>query len=318
MFLKIRFWQWVPEFLAAGVLFLPCIPRAAAQDSLPSTLGVPGSNPADGVSQAAAVNIYVSVRESNGLPLSESANVKLSCPLAGVSLSGPTKNTGLAQFFSIPKGDCNVDVTAPGFKPSRERTTVTDSYASRNQYVYVYLHSESEPASAPSRPVPLNVMKEIDKALEAMNKNHLEDSRKHLAKAAIIAPQNPEVLYLLGMIDYRQNSLEAAQKKFESALSYYPTHERALVALGEVQVKSARYAAAQQTLQKALAVNRAGWRSHLLLANAYAQQLEYAPKPNPKPKSRPDSPEKMLPSRGHFSRKSSPPRVSTRLLPLHS
>jgi hypothetical protein len=219
MFLKIRLRQWISAFLVASVLSLLCIPRAAAQDTLPLTLSAPGSNPADGISQASAVNIYVSVRESNGLPLSESANVKLSCPLVGVSLGGPTKNTGVAQFFSIPKGDCNVDVTAPGFKPSRERTTVTDSYASRNQYVYVYLHSESEPASAPSRPVPLNVMKEIDKGLEAMNKNRLDDSRKHFAKASLIAPQNPDVLYLLGMVDCRQNSLDAAQKRFESALS---------------------------------------------------------------------------------------------------
>jgi tetratricopeptide (TPR) repeat protein len=276
MFLKIRLRQWISTFLVASVLSLLCIPRAVAQDTLPLTLSAPGSNPADGISQASAVNIYVSVRESNGLPFGESANVKLSCPLVGVSLSGPTKNTGLAQFFSIPKGDCNVEVTAPGFKPSRERTTVTDSYASRNQYIYVYLHSESEPASAPSRPVPLNVMKEIDKGLEAMNKNRLDDSRKHFAKAALIAPRNPDLLYLLGMVDYRQNSLDAAQKRFESALSYYPTHERALVALGEVQLKDTQYSAAQQTLQKALTVNRAAWRTHLLLANAYAQQLEYA------------------------------------------
>ena len=118
-------------------------------------------------------------------------------------------------------------------------------------------------------------MKEIDKSLEAMNKNHLEDSRKHLNKAAAIAPQNPDVQYLLGMVEYRQNNLDAARLKFEAVVSHYPAHERALIALGELELKSNQFAEAEQTLQKALVVNRAEWRTHLLLANAYAGQAAY-------------------------------------------
>jgi tetratricopeptide (TPR) repeat protein len=276
MFPVIKCMQLACGLLAIVALSLACSSRCVAQDQMPVTLGAPGSNPADGLVQAGSVNIYVSVREPDGLPVSESAQVKLSCPLAGVKLEGPTQNTGLAEFFNIPKGDCNVDVTAPGFKPSREHAVVNDSYTSRNLYVYVYLHSESEPASTPARPVSLNVMKEIDKGLEAMNKNRMDDSRKHLIRAAAMAPDNPDVLYLLGMIDYRESQFAAAQEKFENVVAHHPAHERALVALGEVQIKNGHYAAAQQTLQKALGVNRAGWRTHLLLSNAYAQQMEYA------------------------------------------
>ena len=276
MFHHINVRARVRVLLAACILSATWILGAAGQVPGLSSPGIPGANTAEGVSEAGAVNIYVSVRESNGLPLSESATVKLSCPLTGITLSGPTKNTGLAQFSNIPKGDCSVDVSAPGFRASRERAVVNESYASRNEYVYVYLHSESEPASTPARPVSLDVMKEMDKGLEAMNKNRLADSRKHLAKAAAIAPQNPDVLYLLGMVDYRENKLQDAQGKFERVVSYYPNHERALVALGEVQIKNNQAATAQRTLQKALTVNGAGWRTHLLLANAYAQQGEYA------------------------------------------
>jgi tetratricopeptide (TPR) repeat protein len=266
----------IPILLGIGVLSLLWLPRVAAQADLPIQIGPPGSNPADGKVQASAVNIYVSVREANGLPVSESATVKLSCPLTGVTLSGPSKNTALVQFFNIPAGDCNVDVSAAGYKSSRERTTITESLMSRNQYVYVYLHPESEAASPSAKSVvSLDVLKEIDKSLEAMNKNHLDDSRKHLDKAAAIAPTNPDVQYLLGMVEYRQNNLDAARLRFESALSRYPAHERALIALGELQLKSNQFAAAAQTLQKALAVNRAAWRTHLLLANAYVEQGAY-------------------------------------------
>jgi tetratricopeptide (TPR) repeat protein len=263
--------------LGLGAVCVLCAPPTHAQVQLPmQSGGPPGTDPADGKVQASAVNIYVSIREANGLPVGESATVKLSCPLSGVTLSGPSKNTALVQFFNIPAGDCNVEVSAPGYKPARERATITESYASRNQYVYVYLHPESEATLPVARnAVPLDVLKEIDKGLEAMNKNHFDDSRKHLSKAAAIAPQNPDVQYLLGIVEYRQNNLDAARVRFEAALSHYPQHEHALIALAELQLKGSQFAAAAQTLQKALDVNHAAWRTHLLLANAYVGQGAY-------------------------------------------
>ena len=119
--------------------------RAGGQaDQMPSVLGAIDSHPGDSVRGASAANVYVSVREPNGLPVTESATVTLSCPLQGVKLSGPTKSTALAQFSNIPAGDCFVEVSAPGYKTTRERAPVTDSLVSINQYVYVYLHPASE------------------------------------------------------------------------------------------------------------------------------------------------------------------------------
>jgi len=96
--------------------------RAAGQaDQGPAQLGGIDMHPGDSVRGASASNVYVSVREPNGLPVTESATVRLSCPLAGVNLSGPTKDTALAQFSNIPAGDCVIEVNAPGYKPAHER-----------------------------------------------------------------------------------------------------------------------------------------------------------------------------------------------------
>src|ERR1700692_3150070 len=158
--------------------------RAAGQaDQGPAQLGGVNMHPGDSVVGASASNVYVSVRESNGLPVTESATVRLSCPLAGVNMSGPTKDTALAQFSNIPAGDCVIEVNAPGYKPAHERALVADSLMSRNQYVYVYLHLASESATGGRTQVSLNVLKEMDKAAEAMQKNHVDDARKHLLKA---------------------------------------------------------------------------------------------------------------------------------------
>jgi tetratricopeptide (TPR) repeat protein len=262
-----------------GAAFLPlCFAGAAlAQMDLgPSQLGAIDSHPGDSVRGASASNVFVSVREPNGLPVTESATVKLSCPLKNVSLSGPTKDTAEAQFSNIPAGDCIVEVSAPGYKPARERTLVADSVMARNQYVYVYLHLESESTGAsPRTQVSLSVLKEMDKGTEAMRKNRFDEARKHYLKAEQSAPQNPDIEYLLGTLDSTQKNAEAAKNHYERAISLSPVHEHALQALGEMQLRSNEVPQAVTTLQRAVQANTASYRAQFYLAAALLQQRDY-------------------------------------------
>jgi tetratricopeptide (TPR) repeat protein len=252
--------------------------RAAGQgDQGPAQLGAINSHPGDSVMGSSTSNVYVSIRETNGLPVTESATVKLSCPLVGVNLSGPTKDTALAQFSNIPAADCVIEVSAPGYKTAHERALVAESLMSPNQYVYVYLHPASEIGRGTATPqVSLNVLKEMDKGTEAMRKNHVEDARKHLLKAAESAPQNPDVQYLLGTLESSQNNTEAARARFERAIALYPAHEHALLALGELQLHDKHPAEAAATLEKAVQANTLSYRAHYYLAAAYLQQRDYA------------------------------------------
>ena len=90
-----------------------------------------------------------------------------------------------------------------------------------------------------------------------------------------MAPGNPDVLYLMGMLEYTQQHYDLARMKLEAAISIFPTHERALVALGELQLRTGQPVQAVQALEKAYQVNGADWRMHYLLAYAYAEQKEY-------------------------------------------
>ncbi len=268
-----------PAHLIAGLLFFTFLAeRAAGQaEQIPERLGPVDSHPGDNLVQSSASNLYVSVREPNGLPLSESAIVNLSCPMVNVHLSGPTKDTALVAFSHIPAGDCLIDVDAPGYKVAHERALVADSLTARNQYVYVYLHPASEIGAPAARPkISLNVLKEIDKSTEAMHKNHPDDARKHLLKAADNAPQNPDVQYLLGTLEVSQNNLSAASARFEKAIALYPTHEHALLALGTLQLKNNHLPEAVATLECAVQANTLSYRAQYFLAAAYLQQREYA------------------------------------------
>src|SRR5437016_9602955 len=262
--------------LAAFVTLLAFVPTGLAQDNA----GIPGdpSFANNAAWRAPAANLYVSVRESTGLPVSANALVKLSCPLAGIDVSGAAQGTGAqVQFHNVPVGDCNIEVSAQGYRTAKDRTEITQSLASHNQYVFIYMHPESESATAAARPpvVPLGLIREMDKAMEAMLKKRDEDARRHLAKAAKISPTNPDVAYLRGMLELEHHDLPAAEQFFQTAASSSHSQERVLLGLGYVQVQMNQAGAAAQTLEKALQLNGASERAHLLLANAYAQLREY-------------------------------------------
>ena len=101
------------------------------------------------VQTAASSNVFVSVREASGLPVMHTAVVKLVCPLSNVNLSRPAADDGpMAHFFTVPAGDCRIEVSASGYKVAKESVEVLQSVTHRNQMVFVYLHPESEVASA--------------------------------------------------------------------------------------------------------------------------------------------------------------------------
>jgi tetratricopeptide (TPR) repeat protein len=267
---------FIASLIAAVAAVLLWVPPAAAQD----TSSIPGdpSFANNAAWRAPAANLYVSVRESTGLPVSANALVKLSCPLAGIDVSGAAQGNGAqVQFHNVPAGDCNIEVSAQGYRTAKDRTEITQSLTSHNQYVFIYIHPESESAEAAARPpaVPLGLIKEMDKAMEAMQKKRDADARKHLDKAARISPTNPDVAYLQGMLELEHQNLPVAEQFFQRAASSSRAQERALLGLGYVQVQLNQAAAAAQTLEKALQLNSSSERGHLLLANAYAQLREY-------------------------------------------
>ena len=274
---KLKIYVSSPRLLAALAALLLHAAPAAAQD--PSSIPGDPSFSNSAAWRAPSANLYVSVREATGLPVNTSAMVKLSCPLAGVDVSGPAQGTSAqVQFQNVPAGDCNIEVSAQGYRTAKDRTEVRQSMTSHNQYVFIYLHPESESLTASAQPpvVPLVLIKEMDKAMEAMQKKRDADARKHLDKAARISPTNPDVAYLQGMMELDHHNLPVAEQFFQKAVSSSHSQERELLGLGYVQVQMNQAAAAAQTLEKALQMNTTSERGHLLLANAYAQLHEYS------------------------------------------
>jgi tetratricopeptide (TPR) repeat protein len=224
----------------------------------------------------APVDVQVSVREPSGMPLAGNALVKLYSE-RGVHLTAPTQDNSTATFPQILEGEYDVEVTALGYETAKEHASVFAGGTTCT--VYVYLHGENENPSTnagPSGPIMTpRLQGEIDKGLDKMRRHQYDAARAQFEKAAKMAPGNPDIQYLLGMVEYGQEHFDAARVKFQAALSIYPSHERSLLSLGELQIRTGDAAGATQTLEKAYQLNGADWRTHWLLANAYAQQKNF-------------------------------------------
>ena len=225
-----------------------------------------------------SVTVVISVRENGGAPLQGNAIVKLSSDFSGIHLTAPTQTSGAATFTSVKAGDYQIEVSSVGYKTKVEPATIMPSFSSYNVYVYMLPESAADSASpAPSSTtMSPRLQGEIDKAIDKMRHQQYDASRAHFEKAGKMAPGNPDVQYLWGMLEYYQQHYDLARAKLETAVSINPSHERALVTLGEIQLRDKQDSQAVQTLEKAYLVNGADWRMHYLLAFAYADEKEFA------------------------------------------
>lgn len=259
-------------FLGFVVLISLTAPAARAQ------FGGRSQNTSPFPAQDASVTVVVNVREMGGGPLEGLAFVKMTSDFKGLHLTASTRDAGAATFPSVSTGDYQIEVSSAGYKTHNETAAVMAGPSSYN--VYIYMQPESAPGNASVAPTGTRMtpklQSEIDKAAEKMRKQQFDEAQKHLEKASRMAPGNPDIQYMWGMLEYYQQHYDLARTKLETAISINPNHERALVSLGEIQLRQKQPAQAVQTLEKAFLVNGADWRMHYLLAFAYADEKNFA------------------------------------------
>jgi len=258
------------------LLVLSELPVSAQRPGGPSSGRPMGGT--SSVGELAKVNLQVGVREPNGTPITGHATVNLTSASGSLRLSAATRDRAMATFTGVEAGDYSMEVSAPGYKTVTETASVYGGGAS-TYTLYIYLHAEGEAlgdSAAPRAPIMTpHLRKEVDKGLEKFRQHQYDAARTHFEKAEKMAPGNPDVQFLLGMLAYAEEHLEVARAKFEAVLALYPTHEHALLTLGELQLRMRDPAGAVKTLEKAYQVNGADWRTHFLLATAYFSLKDY-------------------------------------------
>jgi Flp pilus assembly protein TadD len=218
--------------------------------------------------------ITVIVHDASGGPFSSLAVVKL---LRGITPSGEQNTTrGVAEFVVTKFGEFTAVVSAPGYAEAQKDVTVV---AGRTQ-VDVYLRRSStggSPAGAPGRPVLTPKAKEaLAKGLRALRENKLGEAEKYMGEAMRLAPGNPDVLYVQGVLSLNQQNWDQAQSVLDKATQIDPNSAQAFAALGMALCNQGSYGAAVPPLTKSLQLNPVGtWETRWALAKSYYQLQQY-------------------------------------------
>lgn len=261
--------------LFLGLTAIPAQRTVLGQDS--GTSQALRINSAQNALIQTAINLIVYVRESSGLAMEQPAQIRLHCLAFGANSMDASSQASKAQFLNVPAGDCDLEISARGFRQTKQKVTVNDLLLAKNQQVFVYMFRESEPVSSSLRPeITPGLLEEMDKAAAARGKKKVDEAWKHLNKALRMAPSNPDALYLSGTLYLDQNKFAEAEQQYQKAVVAYPSHERSLLALSETQISLKEYEAASKTAEQLLRQNPASWRGHFFAGTAYSQMGNYA------------------------------------------
>jgi tetratricopeptide (TPR) repeat protein len=221
------------------------------------------------------VEIDVTIRDSSKEILSVPADVKLY--LNGTPCDEGSTSNGRLVFLVSDLGDFTVVVEAAGYKPGQKDAKIPEP-----DKVQVEVNLERDTSSSFTRgaagnPILAPKAKEaLDKGMQALREDKLDEAEKDLDEAIKLAPNNPNVLYMQGVLGLKKHEWTKAQSVLEKATQMDPNSARALAALGMALCNQRKYAEAIPPLEKSVQLDPAsGWETHWSLAESYYHSKRY-------------------------------------------
>jgi cytochrome c-type biogenesis protein CcmH/NrfG len=241
---------------------------------VPSPSRAQGRVTDEGTFRGNRAEVAVTVRDASGGILEASATVRL---YKSGALCGQTVTSkGHASFVVDSLGDFSITVEVPGYKKGQKDFSLNMPILDEED---VMLQRDSDSGigtEAPGKPLLAPKAKEsLDKGLQELSENRLDQAEKELATAEKLAPNTPDVLYAQGLLYMKRQKWPQAQAALETATQIDPNHARALGALGMTLVDQKKYETAIPPLEHALQLDPGGWESKWALAKAYYFQGQY-------------------------------------------
>jgi Flp pilus assembly protein TadD len=228
----------------------------------------------EGTFRGNRAEIAVTVRDSSGATLEIAATVRL---YKSGAISGQTVTSkGRASFVVDSLGDYTISVEVQGYKKTQKDFSVRSAMLDEEDII-LQRDSESDSGSEiPGKPLLAPKAKEsLDKGLQALSENRLDQAEKDLGDAEKLAPSNPDVLYAQGLLYMKRQKWPQAQAVLETATQVDPNHARALAALGMTLVDEKKYETAIPQLEHSLQLSASGYETRWALAKAYYFHGQY-------------------------------------------
>jgi Flp pilus assembly protein TadD len=222
-----------------------------------------------------AAEISITIRDSSGQQISAPMTVKLD--RQGTPYAQKSTSSGRVFFIVYALGDFNVTVEAAGYKAAQKDISMPVAVT---QMVDVVLQRDTpsnvSPGPAGESLLAPKAREALDKGLQAIRDDKLDEAEHALAQAMKLAPSNPEVLYAQGVLDLKRRDWVNAQTVLEKATQVDPNHARSFAALGMALCNEKKYEEAVVPLERALELDPgSGWETHWSLAESYYHLERY-------------------------------------------
>lgn len=219
-----------------------------------------------------AITVYDSARQI----VRSSTTVKLYQD--GVAVDQASTSEGRVFFVSRSSGsDFTITVEATGYKSAQKEVTVSPSVKNEIAIYVEAIRPSNESVGVPGKPqLAPKAKEELVKTLQAMDKKKLDEAQKHLSEAVQLAPNDPEVLYVEGLLFLERNDWLDAQTVLQKSDQIEPNQARVIAALGLALCNQKRYQQAIPPLEKSLQLSpTASWETEWTLAKSYYYDGQY-------------------------------------------
>jgi tetratricopeptide (TPR) repeat protein len=257
--------------LIGFALIIPAIPLLAFAQGGLSTPMIGG----------AGGTITVYVRDEFGEPLTVTPKINIrEIGMAGSPPNFPQIAGDGWVFTNLPTGqDYQVAVEAEGYQTTYEGASLPP-FDNATSIVIVYMKpiGQKNEFHKPKGQFVLapRTEKEVERGLKDLRSRKFDSAEKHLAKALQMAPGNPYVNYVMGMIYLTSKQLPQAKPYLEKSVSIDPRQPPSLLALGSVRFQLGDYPGAIQVLEQDVRLDATSWKADWMLADSYLRQRNYA------------------------------------------
>src|SRR5439155_10129854 len=143
--------------------------------------------------------ISITLRDNSGQIVTTPATVKIY--RSGILSGQAVTSKGRAFFILNSLGDYMISVDASGYRPAQKEVSLRVAVEAAED---IYLKRDSVPESGSAvlgKPLLAPKAKEaFDKGMQALNEDKLDTAEKYLDEAIKLAPSNPDVLYIQGVV----------------------------------------------------------------------------------------------------------------------
>lgn len=251
-------------------------PTPTIASSLPAAPDLASAKSAAKMVPAGHATIVVRVLDASGVPLKQQAVVQLLADGAPDPIGSATtaERPALAKFDAAQSHLYTVRASAAGYETAELHL---QTYP-RDTYYQAVLRLQPKPVAKPESgvaPLGPKAAEEAEKGLVEFEAGKFSDASKDFEKACRLAPQNPDLNFLLGVSLFESHQLGRAQEYLQRATSLDPQHVPSLVALGRVHLQQREFNNAAIPLKKAISINPKSWGAHLLLSSVYLVRREF-------------------------------------------